>query len=151
MVEHDPTYGLVQQRYADEPWKLLVACIMLNQTTAEQARPVLEELFTRYPTPQHVCYARAHELIQLLRPCGLYEQRAGRLVALTTEIVKRQVKGEDWEKRVAELPGVGPYALEAWRMFVDPGRVMAVVAKDAALREYQRHCLFGNPFRPEGW
>jgi adenine-specific DNA glycosylase len=45
-------FGLIQEKLRNEPWKMLVAVIFLNVTTAKMALPLLGELFERWPTPE---------------------------------------------------------------------------------------------------
>jgi hypothetical protein len=45
-------FGLIQEKLCYEPWKMLVAVIFLNVTTAKMALPLLGQLFERWPTPE---------------------------------------------------------------------------------------------------
>jgi hypothetical protein len=45
-------FGLIQEKLRHEPWKMLVAVIFLNVTTAKTALPLLGQLFERWPTPE---------------------------------------------------------------------------------------------------
>lgn len=45
-------FGLIQEKLRYEPWKMLVAVIFLNVTTAKMALPLLGQLFERWPTPE---------------------------------------------------------------------------------------------------
>jgi hypothetical protein len=45
-------FGLIQEKLRHEPWKMLVAVIFLNKTTAKVAIPLLGQLFERWPTPE---------------------------------------------------------------------------------------------------
>lgn len=45
-------FGLIQEKLRHEPWKMLVAVIFLNVTTAKVALPLLGQLFERWPTPE---------------------------------------------------------------------------------------------------
>lgn len=44
-------FGLIQEKLRHDPWKMLVAVIFLNVTTAKMALPLLAQLFERWPTP----------------------------------------------------------------------------------------------------
>lgn len=45
-------FGLIQEKLRHEPWKMLVAVIFLNVTTAKMALPLLSQLLERWPTPE---------------------------------------------------------------------------------------------------
>lgn len=45
-------FGLIQEKLRHEPWKMLVAVIFLNVTTAKMALPLLGQLFEQWPTPE---------------------------------------------------------------------------------------------------
>jgi endonuclease III len=43
---------LIQEDYLNDPWKMLVCCILLNQTTNQQVRKVLQAVFELIPNPR---------------------------------------------------------------------------------------------------
>jgi hypothetical protein len=45
-------FGLIQEKLRHDPWRMLVAVIFLNVTTAKTALPLLAKLFDRWPTPE---------------------------------------------------------------------------------------------------
>ena len=45
-------FGLIQEKLQHDPWRMLVAVIFLNVTTAKMALPLLSQLFERWPTPE---------------------------------------------------------------------------------------------------
>lgn len=142
-------FGLIQERlpYSDTPgssehiYSLVVQSILWNQTRGQSALPVLEDLLARYPSPTLLAQARESDLQELLQPIGLWRQRAKRLIQLGQvwvdkppstgrQYVKKGYIGpilEDgtqddtagWE--IAHLPGVGAYALDAFRIFARDG------------------------------
>ena len=67
---------LLQEVYQDDPWKMLVCCILLNLTHRRQVDKVRNELFTRYPTAMHMAFAMEDELSEMLKPLGFYNKRA---------------------------------------------------------------------------
>jgi len=98
---------LLQNRYKD-PWKQAVVCILLNRTHRRQVRPLLPELFRRYPSP--LAMARSGpELEELIRPLGLWRQRADGLRRFC----------RDWRahRPLEQCHGIGRYALESHAIF----------------------------------
>ncbi|WVR07040.1 hypothetical protein IAU60_004079 [Kwoniella sp. DSM 27419] len=76
---------LIQERLRFNPWKMLVATTLLNVTSGRAARPVLEVLLERWPTPAHMAEASITDLSTLLYPLGLYNQRASSLVRFSRQ------------------------------------------------------------------
>ncbi|KAF9244206.1 DNA glycosylase, partial [Melanogaster broomeanus] len=66
----------IPETIRDEPWKVLIAVRLLNVTTGKAAIPVFCKIIWRWPTPQDLVNAPIDELIDLLRPLGLYNKRA---------------------------------------------------------------------------
>jgi len=101
---------LLQAKYRDDSWRLLVVCALLNRTTGRQVEGVIDALFARWPTAEAMVAADPAEIGAVIRPCGLWRLRAARLVALS----------EDWAagRPVEQCRGVGPYALDSYRLLV---------------------------------
>ena len=138
-------YGLIQERIQDSLYALVVQVILWNQTHGKAARPILFRILTLYPTPFHLSQAKLSKLTEILQPLGLHNIRAKRLIALAEawvaappckerryrrlhypnrghgldvkpdEILELDDEREGWE--IAHLPGMGPYALDSYRIF----------------------------------
>lgn len=140
------SFGLIQERLAPNIYNLLVQAILWNQTSGRAARPVLQQILHAYPSPIALAAASAPDLLAFLQPIGLQNQRAQRLIAFAKTWVGappckhrrytrkgyphqgvgsqgKKINGptqehdpkDGWE--VAHLPGVGPYALDSFRIF----------------------------------
>lgn len=140
-----PSFGLVQEQLAHDPFRLLLATIFLNRTRGGVALPVLFKVFARYPTIDAMAAADLSELVSMIRCLGFQNQRAKKCIAIarfwqTDPPVKgkryrklhypNKLDGRDvgrdecvddedpraaWE--IAHLPGVGAYSLDSWRIF----------------------------------
>lgn len=99
----------VQLGMAGDPWRVLVACTLLNKVRIATARPAIKVLADR--SPVDVAEADPVWLIGMLFPLGLAVRRASTLISLA-----RTFPSRSWAT-AAELPGVGPYALDALRIF----------------------------------
>ena len=139
-------FGLIQERLAHDPFKLLVAVIFLHQTKGSCALPVLLAFIKVFPTADVLSTADPENIEPFIRCLGLQRKRARLLVSLAkswlaspplkgrryrclnypgtgagTDIaLSEQPIGESdtrkaWE--IAHLPGIGPYALDSWRIF----------------------------------
>ncbi|KIK98139.1 hypothetical protein PAXRUDRAFT_134817 [Paxillus rubicundulus Ve08.2h10] len=66
----------IPESVRDDPWKVLIAVRLLNVTTGKAAIPVFCKIAFRWPAPQDLMNAPIDELVELLRPLGLYNKRA---------------------------------------------------------------------------
>lgn len=100
---------------------------MLNLTSIKQVRPLIFSFFEKYPTPQAAANANVADVVDILRPLGLYNRRANGIIRMSRDFMGR------WSS-VNELHGVGKYAADSYRIFVD-GK-MDVEPTDAKLKRY---------------
>lgn len=122
---------MIQTHYLGDPWKIMITCILLNQTTNVQVRPVIRKLFARFPTPNSFDYNDQNEIASILKPCGFQNIKAKRIIDFT----------EAWnsgERNPEKFPGIGPYARDAWKIFVE-GKT-DFVACDKKLNLYLLQC-----------
>lgn len=140
-----PSFGLIQEQLAHDPFRLLIATIFLNRTRGGVALPVLFQVFERYPTIQAMADAELSDLVSMIHCLGFQNQRAKKCVMLAQTWLSappvndkryrklhypRKLDGRDigrdecvdnddprvaWE--IAHLPGVGAYSLDSWRIF----------------------------------
>ncbi|EXJ79146.1 hypothetical protein A1O3_08647 [Capronia epimyces CBS 606.96] len=139
------TFGLMQERLAHDPFRLLIATIFLNKTPGERAMPVFYQLMSRFPTPSDLARADTSEITSIIYGLGFQNQRAKKCVAMAKTWVNnppergkryrklhypnkgdgRDVRDDevldDQDTRVAweisHLPGLGPYSHDSWRIF----------------------------------
>ena len=124
-----PKYGLVQEKYWPDGWKILVCCLCLNLTTRKQMEPVVEEMFKRWPHAAALAEAQDEELQELIKPLGMWRRRAS-----TLKKMSRQNHEGQWLD-VEELAGVGQYARRAYQIFI-LGEIGHHPPNDHALLEY---------------
>ena len=104
-------------RTTPEPFRILVAEILLQKTDVEKVRPVYERLLLRWPTPKALSVARFSAISKEIRPLGL-KYKAGRLKSVARMIVgKYSGRVPEEEKELLELPGVGRYIASAAQCF----------------------------------
>ncbi|XP_008115200.2 methyl-CpG-binding domain protein 4 isoform X1 [Anolis carolinensis] len=110
-------FNLVQETLFHDPWKLLIATIFLNKTSAsyfslgKMAIPVLWEFFKKYPSPSVARTADWKGMSELLKPLGLYELRAKTIIRFSDEFLVKQ-----WKYPI-ELHGIGKYGNDSYRIF----------------------------------
>ncbi len=118
---------LLQEIYQDDPWKMLVCCILLNLTKRTQVDGIRDELFKLYPTPHKMKDADVDKLSKLLQPLGLYNRRAQSLKRFSEEWI-------EGFKSVDELYGIGQYAKDSWEIFQNNN--IDITSTDKVLTKY---------------
>jgi len=91
-----------------DPFTLLVAVVLSAQTTDAQVNRVTPALFRRAPTPQALARMPEHEILKLIRSCGLAPSKARNLKRLAQQLIDDY--GGEVPRDIDELeklPGVG--------------------------------------------
>ena len=104
-------------REAPDPYRVVVAEAMLQQTRAEVAARYFERFLAAFPSFQALAEAPPEEVLRLWEGLGYY--RRARLLQELARIVVERFGGElpaDPEE-LRRLPGVGPYTAGAIRVF----------------------------------
>jgi len=103
---------LIQEEYLDEPWKMMVCCILLNQTNNKQVRPVLSSVFRLIPNPESAIRCNPESLAEVIKTTGFQNVKASR-------IIKFSQKWLEGFKDVKDLPGIGQYGKDSWEIFIN--------------------------------
>lgn len=111
----------------DDPFWMLVGCVLANRTRWSQAKPVHAEIRRRWPTPEALAGAPIGTVVGLLTPLGFRDRRGINLVnmAAAWAVGKRDLR---------DLPGCGKYAADSYAIFVE-GRI-DVEPTDRVLKAY---------------
>lgn len=94
-----------------DPWRLFVGCIFHAKTNTKVAKPILEEFFEKWPTPEAATLADKSELEVMLQPMGLFRLRAKQIVRFSIEYLA------PWTSPSRDLHAIGKYGEDAWRIF----------------------------------
>ena len=121
--------GMLQEEMWPDAWKILVACILHNQTSRKQVDKVYHELFDRYPDSKSMASADPADLAMLLRPLGLYNRRSKSLIRFSQEY-----QDKDWAMP-SELYACGRYADDCYSVFC-LGDWEEVESDDGSLKRY---------------
>jgi endonuclease III len=102
---------LIQEDYLKEPWKMMVCCILLNQTNNKQVRPILSSVFELIPTPISTIGCDPERLAAVIKTTGFQNVKASRIIKLS----QKWVEGF---RDAIELPGIGKYGRDSWEIFI---------------------------------
>lgn len=122
---------LIQEEFVQDPWKIIVCCILLNQTSNLQVRPLISSFFKKWPDATSIIGENPDFVSLFIKSTGFQNIKAKRIkefsVAWATGI--RDPK---------KFPGVGEYGRDAWRIFVEND--LDFIPKDKKLKMYL-NCL----------
>ncbi len=100
-------------RETRDPFKVLIAEIMLRRTKADQVKPVYEQLFREYPDIPKLAEAKKEKIEKVLYPLGLkWRTSAFGLVAREVR-EKYHCKVPETREELTKLTGVGEYVAGA--------------------------------------
>lgn len=121
-------------RETDDPFRVLVAEVLLQRSRGVTVAKVYRDLFRRWPDARALSRARVVSIGSVIRPLGLVK-RAATLRAMAAEVAAAGRVPED-EAGLLALPGVGSYAANA-TLAVAFGR-RAPVVDGVTARVYRR-------------
>ena len=98
-------------RETDDPFRILIAEVLLQRSRGKTVATVYDRLFERWPTPDTLSRARVNSIASVIRPLGLV-RRAATLKDLARAVVERG-SVPDSIHELMDLPGVGRYAASA--------------------------------------
>ena len=121
--------GMLQEDMWPDPWRILVVCMLHNQTSRKQVDKVYQRLFRNYGCPEEMTNADPAILARILKPLGLYNRRSRALIRFSREYSSTQ-----WQLP-SELYGCGKYADDCYKVFC-LGEWKDVSPTDHALNDY---------------
>lgn len=122
-------------RQSEDPFRILVAEVLLRRSRASTVARVHQELFEVWPDASALSEADSERVEDVIRPAGLVSRAEG-LIRLANQVVDRQEVPRD-SPGLVELHGVGQYAAAATLQAAHGKRVPTVDAVSA--RVYRRY------------
>lgn len=137
-------FGLLQEKLAHDPFRLLIGVTFLNRTHGKYAIPVFFELMEKYPTPTALLASRRRDIIAIIRHLGLQAKRTDTYIEYARlwtydpptkgrryrvdhypsegdgmDIRKDEVVDDDDPRTAWEIGHItqGRYAIDSWRIF----------------------------------
>ncbi len=126
-------YAHYPWRKTSEPYKVLVAELMLQRTKAEQVVPVYNKFIKKFPNLKTLASAETEEILHVIKPLGLV-YRVDRFKSIAIDILSKYagVVPDDCFA-LLELNGVGNYVANALRCFAYNRNVAVVDANIARI------------------
>ena len=121
-------FDLLQERYWPDDWKILVVCLLLNQTSRKQVEPMIEAFFDKWPDAKAASHADENKMREVVRPLGMFNKRVKTIKKMSQQFLA------GFEDAI-ELYGCGKYANDTYRIFVK-GEWKDVKPTDHALNDY---------------
>jgi len=100
-------------RETRDPFKVLIAEMMLRRTKADQVKMVYNQLFTEYPDIETMAKAENEKLEQILYPLGLKWRTSAFGLVVREVKEKYQCRVPETREELTALPGVGEYVAGA--------------------------------------
>ena len=132
------------------PLELIIATVLSAQCTDARVNIVSRDLFARYRTAEDFAGADPDELMEIIKPCGFYKNKAKNIQGLCRGVLERfggELPGTMDE--LLTLPGVGRKTanLVLGTVFNDPG----IVADTHCIRRSTRFglCTSEDPVKVE--
>ena len=133
-------------RQTNDPYKILISEVMLQQTQVRRVLPKYTEFIKLYPTVQSLATASQGDILRVWKGMG-YNRRALYLQKTAQEVV--QQFGGVFPKELSlltKLPGVGTYTARAILVFAYKQHVAMV---DTNIRQIITHLFFEDiPQKP---
>jgi hypothetical protein len=163
---HSP-YGLLEELFTDDPWKLLLSTIFLNRTSRVQVDAVLFQFLNIWPTASDVASeTNIDRMSSLLQPMGMRHRRALGIIRFSNEYLQLLARtkrhhtvvrttgdtvpvlphdtdgwstiGRGWSKEdIMNLYYCGEYAYSAYQLFIQ--RNWDIDPHDHALKTYAEY------------
>ena len=80
-------YGLIQEEFQHDPWKVFVVCVFCNLTRRTESEPYMRGFFARWPTAEDASRADQNEISDLIKTLGLAERRSKTLIKMLKKTI----------------------------------------------------------------
>lgn len=131
-------------RHTNDPYKILVSEVMLQQTQVLRVLSKYTEFIEVFPSVAHLAKASPAHVLRLWKGLG-YNRRALYLYACAKEISKRRIFPDD-EKNLMTLPGIGLYTARAIMVFAFKQDIAMI---DTNIRQILLHYFYNNKMTRE--
>jgi len=129
-------------RKTDDPYRILVSEIMLQQTQVDRVIPKYLTFLEQFPTIQDLASSSSADIIRIWSGLG-YNRRAIKLLECAKAVViNHDGKFPKTEEELQKLPGIGPYTSAAILAFAYNQPAIVI---DTNIRRVFFRIFLGNP------
>ncbi len=94
--------------FSKDPFKILISTILSQRTRDENTELATARLFKKFPDLASLATARPEDLYDLIRPSGMYKQKALRIIQVVQKLLHEyDARVPDDLEELLKLPGVG--------------------------------------------
>lgn len=100
-------------RTETDPYRILIAEKMLQQTSYRHVLKVYDKFIHHYPDLKALSGAGIDDVRNVIKPLGFHNQRSEQLVEMAIILGKQEFKVPNTREELLMLPGVGEYIADA--------------------------------------
>ncbi|MEJ5229263.1 MAG: endonuclease III [Pseudothermotoga sp.] len=94
--------------FTEDPFKILISTILSQRTRDENTELATARLFERFPDLVSLATARPEDLYELIKPSGMYKQKALRIIQVSQKLLHEYNARVPADlEELLKLPGVG--------------------------------------------
>jgi endonuclease-3 len=102
-------YGPLRHRYNEDPFRLLISCVISQRTRDETTERVSKRLLSVASTPAKILNLPTAKLQGLIKSSGTYRQKAKNIKAIAKIVMEKYHNRVPKDRaKLMELPGIGP-------------------------------------------
>uniref|UniRef100_A0A7S4S475 HhH-GPD domain-containing protein n=1 Tax=Ditylum brightwellii TaxID=49249 RepID=A0A7S4S475_9STRA len=95
-------FGLLEEIFTSDPWRLLLTTILLNKTSRSQVDPVLLAFFQLCPDAESAAKGDAEQISELITPLGLMHKRSRAIIRFSKEYLELIARKESLDLQIKE-------------------------------------------------
>ncbi len=108
ILKKEYRYNLPLHIEYEEPFKVLIGCILSQRTKDEITNEAYTRLFSKFKNARDLAIANTNEIIKLIKPVGFYKQKAERIKKICNILLEKyNGKVPNSREELMNLPGVG--------------------------------------------
>lgn len=112
-------YLLLQERFSDDVWRLLAACILMSRvSSAETKERCIAAFFAHCPTPTAAVKSSPTEVEPLIKSLGLFYERFKSIVGMSAVFLGLPVFDVSTDRKSPfKIPGIGTFGYDSYLLF----------------------------------
>ena len=126
--------GLLQERYASCPWRLLIACCLMSRVSSASVKEkAISTFFSAYATPTDAMNAEPEDVLSIIAPLGLFENRFKSIISISQQFLSMHPTFEVGMTKELKIYGCGQFTVDSFYIFArDQGGSMMPGDKNLA-------------------